>query len=246
MKTKVFFVLCMLTAAFTFGQNPMAVQKNEVFKSQEIKSAEPKFTWNKKANRELPGSNYLLINSYLSENVGYPAKALEYSIQGTEVVRFTVTTSGEVTNFKIINSVCPEIDEETIRALSNTNGMWIPGFKNGKPEEMEKEIAMVFQIYNNKKGTAGNMAEQATALFEMGSKALIFKNNPGKALKYFDRALTYLPYDSNILYLRGMVRTMLDDHEGAKADWDRMKLIEVKSESINSITLITVNSGKLN
>lgn len=246
MKTKVFFVLCMLAAAITFGQNQMAVQKNDACKSQEIKFSEPKFTGTKNTHSELKGSNSLLFNAYLSENLGYPEKALKYSIQGTEVVQFTVTTSGKVINLKVINSICPEIDEEAIRVVSSTSGMWIPGFENGKPAELEKAIAIVFQIGENKKGTVENMTEQATVLFERGSKELVFKNNPTKALKYFDRALTYLPYDRNILYLRGMVKSILDDHDGAKADWDRIKSLEVKSESENKITLITGNTRRLN
>jgi tetratricopeptide (TPR) repeat protein len=105
---------------------------------------------------------------------------------------------------------------------------------------------MVFQIGKNKNGTGGNMLEQATALYKMGSKALIFKNNPAKALKYFDRAITFLPYDRNILYLRGMAKSMLDDHEGAQADWNRIKTLGIKSESESNIQLITENSRMLN
>lgn len=237
MKTTVFFVLCMLSAAITFGQNQKAVQKNDECKSQEVKVTEPIFYWNKNASRQFQGNHSMLINSYLTENVEYPEKAIKYNIQGTEVVRFTVTARGEVTNIKVINSVSPEIDEESIRVLTTTSGKWIPGFENGNPVETEKELTMVFQI-DNKKGTDGNMMGQATELFKKGSKSLVFQNNPAKALKYFDRALTYLPNDKNILYLRGMVGSMLDDHEGAKADWDRMKSLAMKSESENNIPLI--------
>lgn len=246
MKTKVFFVLCMLTAAITFGQNQKAVQKNDECKSQEVKVIEPIFYWNKNASRQFQGNHSMLINSYLTENVEYPGKAIKYNIQGTEVVRFTVTARGEVTNIKVVNSVSPEIDEEAIRVLSTTSGKWIPGFENGTPVEMEKELTMVFQIGNNKKGTDGNMMEQATELFKKGSKSLVFQNNPAKALKYFDRALTYLPNDKNILYLRGMVRSMLDDHEGAKADWDRMKSLAAKTESGRDIQVINGDSGRFN
>ena len=41
----------------------------------------------------------------------------------------------------IINSVCPVVDEEIIRALKNTNGKWLPGYNNGKPVEYTDQIA---------------------------------------------------------------------------------------------------------
>lgn len=247
MKTKVFFVLCMAIAAVTFGQNQLTAQCNPENNSSEVKITAPKFYWNKDASRQLQGNHSSLINSYLSENLEYPETALRYSIQGTEVVRFTVTDKGDVTNIKIINSVSPEIDEEAIRVLETTSGKWVPGFKNGIPVEMDKEIAMFFQIGYNNSATNLEMREQATVLFRKGSKSLVVQNNPAKAVKYFDRALQYLPYEKNILYLRGMARLILNDKNGAKEDWDRMKalqLIDIEAEKFTqSITNNTQNQN---
>lgn len=55
------------------------------------------------------------------KNINYPEKARTCFDESTEVAQFTVTTGGNVADFKIINSVCTDVDDEIIRALKKTN-----------------------------------------------------------------------------------------------------------------------------
>ena len=120
MKTILICVTSMLIAAFTFGQ--------EIQKVEEVEVTAPLFTGVENAIKVQNESANALIRQYLKDNIIYPEKAKLSKKEGTEVVQFTVTEEGNVADFKIINSICPEIDYEIIRALKNTTGMWFPGF----------------------------------------------------------------------------------------------------------------------
>jgi TonB family protein len=247
MKTKLFIAIGLLVATFAFGSNKTTSKPDEPVKNADGQNALPVFAWNMMNDTEFTGKSPFLIYSYLRENVEYPKVALKYNIQGTEVVQFTITSTGEVTSIKVLNSVCPEIDDEVIRVLKTTQGMWEPGLKNGKPVEMEREISMVFQIDGFKNGTNENIfKEQASSLFNKGSKALISQNNPEKALKYFDKALKYLPYEITILNSRAIARSLLNDKDGAQQDWDRADaILAVKSEREKNLQLFTQNAGDI-
>ncbi len=89
--------------------------------------------------------------------------------------------------------------------------------------------------------------KQATIWFKKGSKSLVSQNNPGKAAKYFDKALEYLPYEKNILYLRGMVRLLMNNKDGAKKDFDRMSSLDLIDMSGEKTTqnITKVQSGQV-
>jgi TonB family protein len=243
MKTKLFIAIGLLAGSAAFGNQIIPDKPIETEKNKPISFNPPVFTGTKLTGEEVPGKSPLLIYSYLRENVEYPKVALKYNIQGTEVVQFTITSTGEVTSIKVLNSVCPEIDDEVIRVLKTTQGMWEPGLKNGKPVEMEREISMVFQIDGFKNGTNENIfKEQVTALYKKGNKALISQNNPEKALKYFNKALKYLPYESTILNSRAIAKSLLNDKDGAQQDWNRVDgILAAKSEREKNLQLFTQN-----
>ncbi|MDP2888038.1 MAG: energy transducer TonB, partial [Bacteroidota bacterium] len=137
MKTKVVFLQCMILSAVVFGQNEM--QKP----LPEIEVIPPKFSaaetfWN--------GKKIESIDDYLKANVEYPEKALNDGYYGTEVIQFVVTPTGELAEFKVINSVCRDIDEEVVRVLKTTNGSWKPALVNSEPVPMAKEVSLVFVL----------------------------------------------------------------------------------------------------
>lgn len=243
MKTKLLFSIGLLTATIAFGSNKTTSKPDKTVKNNDSQNTLPVFAWNKVNDTEFEGKSPFLIYSYLRENVQYPDVALKYNIQGTEVVQFTVTANGEVKNIKVVNSVSPEIDAEVTEAISNTSGMWEPGLKNGVPVDMEREISLAFQISGFRNN---HFLEKATHLINKGNKALILQNNPKKALKYFDKALRYQPYESTILNSRSIARYMLNDKEGAQQDLNRMDaILAAKSEKEKNLQFYTENAGDL-
>lgn len=213
MKTKIIFILCMISSIIAFGQN----QKT----TEEITCTPPLFTGIKSTNPMQVEAKFPTIENYLIKNVIYPEVAKEQLRQGTEIVRFIVTTQGEIANIEIINSVSREIDYEVISTLLTTNGMWKPGHNNEKPMSMEKEVSILFKI--DEMGC--DIDKLGIKYYSHGAQMLFTKNNPKKALKYFDKGITLLPKEKSLLAIRGLTRFELGDKDGALKDWTRIKTL---------------------
>jgi len=214
MKKNLFFALIMLAAGFASGQKQNVT---------EIEVTAPQFTGIKNAIQVKNESSATLIKKYLSKNVEFPVEDAATKTEGTEVVQFTVTYTGYVADFKIINSVSKDIDNEIIRVLKKTDGMWLPGYNNGKPVDMTKEVSLVFCLEKkNSESITDMFTKKAANFFSAGTVAFFEKKNPRKALKFYNCSANYLPYDNSLLLLRGVCRYELGDTEGAKEDWNRM------------------------
>lgn len=182
---------------------------------------------------EFTGTNFVvvtnqngnLLKQYLQREIVYPQNAINCLNQGTEVAEFTVTATGEVEDIKIINSVCPAIDQEFIRALETTSGMWKPALKDGKNHACYKEVSLAFSLNTSQAQTEKIFTKQAKKNYLRGSEMLIVDHKIKKAEKYFDRAINYMPYDANLLYLRGICRYETGNEEGAMEDWNRYSQI---------------------
>jgi TonB family protein len=205
MKTKIIFAVSMLVAAFAFGQNQDL---------QEIKVTAPQFRSDLFQN----------INDFLLSGIEYPVESLKAGDEGTEVIQFVVTPKGNVTDIVVINSVSEIIDQEVKRILEITSGMWTPGAVNGEPVAMEKEISVVFKISHK-----SDFAAQAKGYLEHGNKLLFVHNRPEKALKYFNKGVTLLPNEETLLAVRGLCKYEIGDNEGAKLDWNRLKILADKN-----------------
>ena len=216
MKKYVIFFVGLLISGTVFGQN-----ETKMLGIGEVEVTPPKFTGVKNVEPNADLDNSLLIKKFLQKNINYPGDESAWLNEGTEVVKFTITPSGDVTDFKIKNSVSPDIDKEMVRVLKTTNGMWNPGYKNGIPTSMEQEISAVF-VNNNNGKVLEDFISKATAYFKQGSNKLMLKNKPEKALRSFNMGIRYLPNDESLLIMRGMCYYELGETEKAKEDWNRV------------------------
>lgn len=239
MKTLILLIPGLMITVFAFSQNNA---QNDSKKSGTSETIAPIFAGNRNITADKQVDNRSVISNYLYNNINYPEEAISCCQQGTEVLRFTVLPSGNVANIKIVNSVCPKIDEEVIRVMSTTNGMWTPGSQNGLPVEMEKEILIVFHLDGFHLGTDNEyFTKKATSWYKRGNSALFEQKNPKKALKCFDNALRYKPHEDALLFARGMVKYELDDTEGARNDWNRMKSLIARGENESNLNLTVEN-----
>jgi len=164
------------------------------------------------------------INDYVAANMTYPEQDLKYRIEGTETILFTVNTDGKLSDFKVVNSVSRAIDDEIIRVLNTTNGMWITGMNNDGPVAMQKEISVACKVIDeDSPAVQTDFQAAATHYFKKGSKLLYMKDRPQRALANFDSGIRYLPFDTNLRVMRGYARFALGDKEGAIADWKIVK-----------------------
>ncbi len=229
MKREIIFLLCMVVSIITFGQN----QDQKLL--EEVKVTPPKFVGSVLAMDHLDHKEDGSVEAHMKGIIQYPEEALRRYAEGTEVVQFTVTTKGEVTNFTIINSVSPEFDDEVIRALKTTNGMWKPGSNNGEPVAMEKELSISFKIDDSEDQNFSNLndfKEDAQRYFSKGSILLLMKDKPKRALSFYDKGILLLPNEANLLLMRGLTKYELNDKEGACSDWNRLKALGGLSSDI--------------
>jgi hypothetical protein len=218
MKTSVIFLASMFIATLSFAQG-------QTLYNSEAEVIDPMFCANDKI---IQGETYKTIDEFLSKNIVYPALSISCKTQGTEVVRFTVNTSGELTNFTVINSVCKKMDEEVIKVLELTDGMWQSGTINGNPVAMVKEVSVVFNLH-----CSNNFVAMAKSYLKKGNKMLFKKSNPKKALKCYDMGINLLPNNETLLAARGLCKFKMGDKTGAILDWERVNT----RKDINSIDL---------
>jgi protein TonB len=91
-----------------------------------------------------PGGPAALMK-YLAENIKYPAEAQNNGIQGRVVVSFVVERDGSLSDFQIVRSVDPSIDEEAIR-VAKAMPRWIPGRQNGSTTRVKYNVPVSFRI----------------------------------------------------------------------------------------------------
>ena len=71
---------------------------------------------------------------YLKENLRYPLTAGKRNVAGTVLVQFLVNPDSSLSDFRILQSISSEYDEEAIR-LVRDGPAWVPGSVNGELKE---------------------------------------------------------------------------------------------------------------
>lgn len=105
---------------------------------------------------EYPGGNAALMN-FLSQNIKYPATAVENKVQGRVIAQFVVSKEGNITNPKIVRSISPELDAEAIRIIS-LMPKWKPGKQRGQ------DVAVKYTVPINFNLGQGGATNQKTAI----------------------------------------------------------------------------------
>lgn len=208
---------------------------------EEVNVSPPHFTGIENHIYSSDKANIAIFNQYMAGVIVYPKIAVDKNLEGTEVIQFVVNTNGELTDFNIINSISEYIDDAVIKALQSTNGMWKPGTNNNEAVAMEKEISVTFILGAGQEINAKNdFVKIARILFCKGNKEFLKKGKPKSALRIYNAALSYLPYDQNLLLMRGFCHFELGNIEQAREDWSRIKALDGIDESIYQLVNIQI------
>ncbi len=119
------------------------------------------------------------------------------------------------------------MDEEVIKALKMTVGMWIPATVNSKPVAMDVEVSVVFALH-----PSTDFVVLAKDYLKHGNRYLFEKNNPKKAIKYYDLGVNLLPNNETLLAVRGLCNYELGDEKSACCDWERLKIIAERNNKL--------------
>jgi len=85
------------------------------------------------------------MNQFISKKLYYPELAREQSIQGTVYIQFLVQKDGTLSEFEVLKSVHPLLDDEAMRVLK-LMPRWTPGVSHNRIIDLEFIIPVNFRI----------------------------------------------------------------------------------------------------
>ena len=140
-------VMSTFTQAGSDDINLNKEHKEEVVqeKPREEKKKEEVFTHVEQMPK-FPGGDAELYK-FISNNLNYPAMAIENNVQGRVVVQFVVTKDGSIGNVKVVRSVDRDLDNEAIRVCKKLP-KFIPGKQNGQPVNVWYTLPVTFKLQN--------------------------------------------------------------------------------------------------
>ena len=93
---------------------------------------------------QFPGGEGELMK-YISNNIKYPAMAMENGVQGRVVVQFVVTKDGSVGEVKVVRGKDPDLDREAVRVVKSLP-KFIPGKMNGQAVNVWYTLPINFKL----------------------------------------------------------------------------------------------------
>jgi protein TonB len=93
----------------------------------------------------MPSGGQTGLNTYLIQNLRYPAEAQRAKIQGKVIVSFVVTSAGKIVDVQVTQSVGGGCDEEAVRVIKGMPD-WTPGQKNGQAVNVRTSLPILFTI----------------------------------------------------------------------------------------------------
>lgn len=129
----------------TKEQKEFLAEYNEWHKEQGRKAREKRQEDSNEVKPSFNGQGPNAFAKWVNDRLQYPAEASRNKAEGTTVLQFTITVTGELTNIRIVRSSGNvALDMEALRVVSESPS-WEPGTENGKPKEMTLTFPVIFK-----------------------------------------------------------------------------------------------------
>ncbi|HMG93924.1 MAG TPA: TonB family protein [Chryseolinea sp.] len=92
-----------------------------------------------------PSGGRRAFKQYLEKNIQYPEQALAENIEGKVTIQFTVETSGQISDFKVLKGIGHGCEEEVIR-LVKQGPKWNPTKRNTESLRDKVKVRMRFTL----------------------------------------------------------------------------------------------------
>lgn len=86
-----------------------------------------------------------VLTQRINEHLKYPAEAREHKIEGTALVQWDIGQDGRVSNIRVPQSLCKEIETECLRVLRDLPE-WVPAQKDGRPVKFTLSLPLTFKL----------------------------------------------------------------------------------------------------
>ncbi len=176
---KLSWVLLALSIVLYACSDPESVNEGEPAADENVKSVDNKVLDAAEIMPQFPGGMDEL-KAYLSENIVYPAKAMENNVQGKVIIGFIVNKNGDVSDVKVLKGIGSGCDEEAVRIVTNMPA-WIPGKNGDETVNVSFKLPISFVLSNEKE-------EDIFAVVEVMPK---FPGGTGELMKYLSNNIKY-------------------------------------------------------
>lgn len=86
------------------------------------------------------------IMKFLGKEIKYPTQAQNNAVAGRVYVEFIIEKDGSVTNVRAVKGIGSGCDEEAMRVIKLTSGLWSPGKNNGHPVRLKMVQPIFFKL----------------------------------------------------------------------------------------------------
>lgn len=183
----------------------------------------------------------------LTQNISYPADAIESNAEGTVIVSFLVTEKGKVADIKTVQPIHPSLDIAVIEAIKLTSKRWMPAqskdslnivsrlqvpFKFELAERLDdKDNVEVKYIYHRNYGNDPRMGatiDYNNTLSEYATLAdrAIENNKQKKAARLYSKAYRGEPTNPRYLIRKAELLIELEKTEKACKVLNRARKLE--------------------
>ena len=97
------------------------------------------------APSEVQSCSYRKMLEYVYSNIKYPKTARKEKIEGTVVISFTITATGEIQSAKIARAIGGGCEEEAMRVVNSMPG-WIPARHDGMTVATRFNLPVKFKL----------------------------------------------------------------------------------------------------
>ena len=97
-----------------------------------------------------PAGGRRAFKQYLEQGLRYPEQALTNNVEGKVIVMFTVETSGQLSDFRVLRGIGNGCDEEVIRLIKE-GPKWSPSKRRDDPVRDKVKVRMRFALPKDKK-----------------------------------------------------------------------------------------------
>ncbi len=162
------------------------------------------------------GSEASSLKHYIDTNLNYPFQAMANCIEGLVVIEYILTAEGEVQETEFMSSVGAGCDEEALRIIRSTSGMWLPAEKDGKKADCRVVSQVMFKSPNPR-------CERTLDYYYKKANDAYYNQNYQRAINYFNHILRINPLDHSARLKRGI--SFLENGKRDKAcfDWKSME-----------------------
>lgn len=93
----------------------------------------------------VPNGGRVAYKQYLETNLHYPELALQNEVEGRVTIQFTVETSGELSNFRVLKGIGYGCDEEVIKLIQR-GPKWAPTKRDELPLRDKVKVRVRFRL----------------------------------------------------------------------------------------------------